>query len=200
MKETVESSPLRIDHPATAAVFAKPLPRRVLMAFAEARSMTEAAALVGLPLARIHYHARRLTELGLLRVVRSHKRGGRPIRIYRASARTYFVPLALLPALPQPELARALRAALEAQRIAGSAGMLVAAGPEGRITVRHVGGAGEGLDAWLSLPLAASQARALADDLRALLARYASAASRGRSRRPYIVRAALAKVREFRGP
>jgi hypothetical protein len=148
--------------------------------------------LLGLPLARVHYHARRLAGLGLLRVVRSQKRGGRPIRIYRASASAYFVPLALLPARPQPELDDALRASLERDRAASSAGLIVAAGAEGRITVRHVGGAGDALNVWLSLPLTAAQARTLREELRALLERFAAAATRGRSHRPYILHAALA--------
>jgi hypothetical protein len=195
MKDPMESSPLRVSDPAAAAVFANPAQRRILLAFARAdRSLSEASALLGVPLARVHYHARRLVALRLLKVVRAQKRGGRPIKIYRASATAYLVPLALMPRLPGPELAGALRESLEQRRMASSAGLLVSADREGRINLRHVGGGtgAVGVDLWLSIPLTASAAKRLSEELRALALRYSTAATPGGGGRPYILHAALA--------
>ncbi len=61
------------------------------------RTLSEAAEELGVKLPSLLYHVGKFTELGLLEVVREQKRGGRAVKIYRATADAFFVPYPLTP-------------------------------------------------------------------------------------------------------
>lgn len=63
----------------------------------QARSVSESAARLDLPIGQVHHWVRRLTDAGVLRVVEVIPRGGRPIKRYRAVARSFRLPATLLP-------------------------------------------------------------------------------------------------------
>lgn len=60
-------------------------------------SVAEAAALLHLPLAKVHYWVRSLYDVGLLEVVAETPRKGRAIKRYRAIATEFVVPAEVLP-------------------------------------------------------------------------------------------------------
>lgn len=70
--------------------------RRLAPFMGQECSMSQAAAALGLRLPAAFKLVRRYLHLGLLEEVRAEKRGGRPIRYYRAPA-AFFVPFALRP-------------------------------------------------------------------------------------------------------
>ena len=72
----------------------------------EDHSVSEAAELLRVPLARTHYWVRSLHDAGLLKVVAEVPRKGRAIKRYRAIAREFVVPAA---ALPEDYFAREMR-------------------------------------------------------------------------------------------
>ncbi len=59
------------------------------------RTLSEAAEELGVKLPSLLYHVGKFVDLGLLEVVREQKRGGRAVKIYRATADTFFVPFQL---------------------------------------------------------------------------------------------------------
>jgi hypothetical protein len=61
------------------------------------RSLKDAAEELAVPLNRLHYWVCRFMQLGLIRVTRVEKRVGRPVKYYRASARSFLVPPELVP-------------------------------------------------------------------------------------------------------
>ncbi len=63
----------------------------------EDHSISEAAELLKLPLARVHYWVRSLYDVGLLEVVAEAPRKGRAIKRYRAIATEFVVPAEVLP-------------------------------------------------------------------------------------------------------
>ncbi len=60
-------------------------------------TLSEAAAELGLKLPHLLYQVNRFAELGLLEVVREQKRGGRAVKVYRATAEVFFVPFQVTP-------------------------------------------------------------------------------------------------------
>lgn len=59
------------------------------------RGASEVAQVAGLPLKAAHYRLTRLERAGLTHVVGQRGRGGRPIKLYRAAAQRYHVPMHL---------------------------------------------------------------------------------------------------------
>lgn len=55
-------------------------------------TLSAAAEQLGVSLPRLHYQLRRGLEDGLLEVVRTERRRGRAVQVYRATARAFFVP------------------------------------------------------------------------------------------------------------
>lgn len=89
-------SPLSVTTRAAAEALADPKTQRFMEPFmARERSVGQAAKVLGLPTNSLLYRVKKLTALGLLRVVREQARAGRPVKFYRASADSFFVPLAL---------------------------------------------------------------------------------------------------------
>lgn len=85
-------------------------------------SVSEAAALLRLPLARVHYWVRSLYDVGLLEVVAETPRKGRAIKRYRAIATEFVVPAE---SMPDDYFARVMR-----RTNAEMTEALTAAGPE----------------------------------------------------------------------
>ncbi len=112
--ESVLAEPMHIRTAKAAAVFANPRRRRmVLVLAARDLSLSELSAATDMPLNLLHHHMRTLLELDLVRVCRVRARPGRPVKIYRAVAPSFFVPAELVGAPPGGAQSTRLRAALE---------------------------------------------------------------------------------------
>ncbi len=60
-------------------------------------TLSEAAKELGVKLPKLHYHVNKFMEFGLLEVARIEARAGRPLKLYRSTAHTFFVPYHLTP-------------------------------------------------------------------------------------------------------
>lgn len=177
---------------AAASAFANARSRAVLLALAaQERSLRQLAGKTGLKLNLLHYHVTRLQALGLIEVVRTEKRPGRPVKVYRAVARAFFVPARLAGGEVGEKLSAELRERLALARArSGGEGTLYFVGDDGGPRMRRLGGdePAEGAEYWSLLDLSRTDSAALAAEMKALLGRY-----RGRAgRRQYLVHAALA--------
>lgn len=160
---------------AAAAVFASPRPRKILLALVGRElSLSQLASATEAPLNLLHHHVTRMVALGLARIERVEPRAGRPIKYYRAAAASFFVPAELSRAVPGEALNRRLRGILQAslaRSIEGCAYSAEGGRPRMRL-VRSEEGQETAAEFWLELRLGRAQARALAEDLRAVLRRY----------------------------
>jgi hypothetical protein len=139
MIDTFLSSALRVTDPRAAAAFSDPLRRRlVLHLIGRERSLAEIAADTGLDLKRLHYHVTVLTGLGLLAVAHERKRAGRPIKLYRATAKAFFVPEAATHSGPAEVLTAELRRSLAKQRARSHAGIVYHMGEDGEPRMQSV--------------------------------------------------------------
>lgn len=178
-----------------AALFTQPQQRRLLLWFARRpKSVGEAAAALGMDLKRAHYFIRRLADLGLLVVAGERPRAGRPVRLYRAVADSFFIPHVAAPRGFGDDLAGELRESLARELMHGEGGILFTANRDGSVRGRLVGAEGPsgGAEMWRVLRLRREDVAALRRDLAALLNRY--------QRRPaatdgdvYLVHAAVAR-------
>jgi hypothetical protein len=178
-----------------ALLFTQPQQRRLLLWFARRpKSVGEAAAALGMDLKRAHYFIRRLADLGLLVVAGERRRAGRPVKLYRAVADSFFIPHVVSPRGFGDDLAGELRESLARELMHGEGGILFTANKEGAVRGRLVGapGPGGGAEMWRVLRLSRAEVAALRQDLAALLNRY--------QRRPgeaggdvYLVHAAVAR-------
>jgi hypothetical protein len=198
MKEPIRSRPLRIGDARTAAAFAHPLRRRLLL-FLAAReaSLTQIARLTRVDLRRVHHHVTALCALGLIVVVQERPRAGRAIKIYRAVAPAFFVPQNLTAAEPAAPLAVEMEKSLGRMRAMTRSGVIYEVSETGTARMRPVSRPGPGAvptaEIWQVLRLSRSDAEHLAGDLASCLRRYAQKDSeRGE---PYVVHCALAPRR-----
>ena len=188
MRET-----LTISDAAAARVLAAPRQRRLLLLLVdEARSLSELSRLTHAGLSLLHHHVQTFLRLGLVRVEREERRAGAPMKLYRATARQFFVPAELWRA----EAADGLRVQLQrslAQSLAASLrGALYfhdGQGPRMRL-VQDSSHRGAVMELWLQLELSDTAAAALADELRALVHRYRSGGRK--TQRRYLFHVALA--------
>lgn len=185
---------LDIGTAAAAAAFASGRSRSILLALAaQERSLRQLAAETGLRLSLLHYHVTRLQAAGLIEIIRTEKRPGRPVKIYRAVARAFFVPARLVGSEVGDKLSAELRERLALARARSDGeGTLYFVGEDGGPRMRRFGSdePGEGTELWSLLDLSRAEAAALAAEMKALLRRY-QGLGRGTAR-PYIVHAALA--------
>ena len=194
MKDAILSR-MTVRDPRAAALFTRPQQRRLLLWFARRpKSVGEAAAALGMDLKRAHYFIRRLESLGLLVVAGERHRAGRPVRLYRAVADSFFIPHVAAPRGFGDDLAGELRESLARELMHGEGGMLFTANRDGAVRARLVGAGGPhgGTEMWRVLRLRRDDVAALRRDLAALLNRY--------QRRPgatggdiYLVHAAVAR-------
>ena len=190
MRETT-----RIVDPRAAAVFASPRQRKILLSLvAEERSLSQLARLTETALNLLHHHLRKFLRLGLVRIARVQARAGAPIKYYRATARSFFVPAELMEADPGAALNAQLRELLArslTRSVEGVAYSHDGKGPRMRL-VRDADPRTLATELWVDLQLSEADAAALAQDLKTLLHRYEARA--GRKRRRYLVHAAIAAV------
>ena len=151
--------------------------RRILLALVDQeRSLSELAQAAETPLNLLHHHVGKLRRLGLVEVVREQRRGGSPIKFYRAAARSFFVPaeLATRAGSEGPGGAAELRKELEAALAAAHEGVLYFQGDRGP-RMRVIGRAEPAMltaEFWLVLRLDRDDAAALRDELEAVARRY----------------------------
>ena len=89
-------SPFSVLTREAAEALADPKTQRFMEPFmARERSVSQAAHELGIATNSLLYRVKKLTALDLLRVVRVEARAGRPIKIYRASSDSFFVPFVL---------------------------------------------------------------------------------------------------------
>jgi len=97
MKYQKSSSYQRIDTAAKAKVFQNAFGRRLLLScIPKAQSIKMLSVRMDVDLAKIHYYMRRLLKLGLVKVESTQARAGRGIKMYRATADGFFVPIDLV--------------------------------------------------------------------------------------------------------
>jgi hypothetical protein len=182
-----------IDDPKAAAVFSHGRGRKILLALVEKdRSLSELARLTETPLNLLHHHIGKFLELGLVVIARAERRAGAPIKFYRSTARSFFVPAELMAAHPGHGLNARLREALD-RGLSGAIKGVSYSCENGRPRMRVVKGPEASTvttELWLELKLSRTDAAALRDELRSLLQAYESRSSGGDRR--YIVHAALA--------
>jgi len=152
---------------------------------------SELAARTGSSLSLIDYHLRKFTGLGLVRMTRAIRRAGRPVKSYRATADAFFVPAELNPGLAARAAANRLKLGLEKSRSRSVRGVLFTteAGRPRMQIVEHEERRARTTELWLEVGMTASDAEALASELRTLFRRYET---RGGGRHRYIVHAAIA--------
>ena len=122
-----------------------------------------------------HYHVGRLQDLGLLEVVRHKTRSGRPIKIFRSTARAFFVPAHLVPQSPEDKLYAELRACLDRSRRSGEGeGILYYVDEHAALRMQKVRGkpAIPWAEFWLGISLSNADAQSLAKDMKLLVTRY----------------------------
>lgn len=181
------SRPHIVRDSSTAALLMQDSPRRQLLLsmIKQSRSIAEIAREAGLQIGRAHYLIRDFERRGLVEVERSVSRRGRPIRYYRAISDGFFIPIEQVTASPGAGLAAELRDRLDDE--------LARSDEDGILFDTNE--AGEPRVSWFQAPsrrnvvaefwrmpkLSNDDARALIDDLRALLDRYELKASGNRT-------------------
>lgn len=122
-----------IDDPEQARLLSDPTAFRYFEPFlARESTVSRAAEVVGCGVDTMLYRVRKFCQAGLLRVSRSEKRAGRPIKHYRSTADAYFVPLSVTPfATVEERLANQMRPFNE-EVVAGMAHLIRESGREGR--------------------------------------------------------------------
>jgi hypothetical protein len=183
---------LSVTDPKAAAIFNNLRQRQILLALIDREcSLGELAEVTQAPLNLLHHHVRRLIAFGLVKISGRRKRAGTPIKLYRASARAFFVPADLV-AAPTGPLNDKLRGVLE-QSLAGTyRGILFAHdGTDGEMRLIWDEEFGGGVsELWAEVALSESEAAEVSAELAAILRRHARRSGKGRRR--YIVHAAVA--------
>ncbi len=165
---------MAVTDPRAAAVFAEPARRHLLFAFiGRERTLSEVARDSGASLSLLHYHARRLVALGLLRETGEIRRAGRPMKRYTAAAEEFTVVGDLLDGGPGFGLRRELTLALEARDAAADASWTFYRDAEGGMRMRRDTGGKAPVEYWRLMSLDEATLRELASELEALLTGYA---------------------------
>lgn len=95
-----------IDDPAAAEASLDPIRARLLAELAQPASASTLAAKAGLARQKVNYHLRALERHGLVELVEERRKGNMTERIMRASAASYVISPAALPAVaPDPDRA-----------------------------------------------------------------------------------------------
>lgn len=133
-------------------------------------TMSDLVACSEMSYSLLSHHMRRLIDLDLVHVVGQVPRAGRASPLYRATARSFFIPAALCRALPGEQLARDLRVALERAR--RPKGLLLWS--EGGARMRLVSGEPrpDATELWMHIRLSPASARQLNQELRDFFERW----------------------------
>ena len=195
MKDEALSRAERISDARAAAALSNPMLRRLVLTFSrQPRSIGEISAQTGIELRRLHHHVTRLCRMGLLRIDCERPRRGRPVKLYRASAESYFIPYEVATELLTEPLSRELRGRIRSENLKSEDGVLLTTDEDGVPLMRPVsseGAAKRAMEFWLILRLDPAEAKGLERDLKELLDRYAGRTT-GHGK-PYLVHAALAQ-------
>jgi DNA-binding transcriptional ArsR family regulator len=178
MKDKLLSRALRIETDRAASAFADPLRRRLVLRLIEKEySLAELARTMQIDIRRLHYHVLALTQLGLLTVSRQCRRAGRPIKMYRATSDTFFVPDSIADTTPTDSLLAQLRNELARQRLQSRSGVIYHLGENGEPCMRRIhsadGAAAQAREVCRVLRLSRADARQLGDDVAKIVAGYA---------------------------
>jgi hypothetical protein len=197
MESPEQSSEYRVESTAQAVAFTN-VPRwQILLACArDEQSLSQLRTRFRMSLSKLHYHAGKLVELGLLRVSRTEPRGGRAIRYYRAIAESFVVSQELLPGTPGDRWEKELRESLRALAIRRDFYLVYGLGPEGkpRVLLRDESDdarRSDAIEVWKVVRLTPAQRLALASEMQALLARYPDSAQDGE---PVLIHCAFAPL------
>lgn len=96
-----------IADPAVAEIALAPMRSRLLAELVTPASASMLAVRVGLPRQKVNYHLHALEQHGLVRLVAERVKGNMTERLYQASAASYVISPAALPAVaPDPDTAR----------------------------------------------------------------------------------------------
>lgn len=98
MKKSEPTSRLEVKDPEQARLLTEPEGFRYFAPFlARACTVSQAAKELGCNVDTMLYRVKIFVEAGLLQIVETEHRRGRPIKVYRSSADAYFVPFAVTP-------------------------------------------------------------------------------------------------------
>ena len=178
MKASDQSRVCRVTTRAEAIALDHPVRSRLLMACVQrAQSLTQLARQLSQPLSKLHYHLGRLVGCGLLVVARTEQRPGRPIRYYRAVAKTFSISLADVKEIAGHNWSRELRQSLSQQYNRKNLSQLYELDEAGRYRIRLTDSDGRGqasrtFEHWKMLHLTRQQRSSLADELQQLISRY----------------------------
>jgi len=174
----------------TAAALADARRRHIVLQLVVAeQSLSGLAAITGMSLSLLHYHVVRLLALGLIGIARQEHRSGRPVKYYRAVARTFFVPAHVAGRSPGETLLAELLASLDQSRARDPhEGIRYfiddQMNPRMQRTGGEAGATRSAEEVWSIIHLDEQQLKAVGNEIRALLSQYAGP---GHSRaRPYL--------------
>lgn len=169
-----------VDNEKAAAAFANARTRSILFALMRADlSLVQLQAEVCMSLSLLHYHVARLKALGLLQVVETTRRAGRPVSRYRAVAEEFQVPAVVETRTPGSGLKQEMEAALERADVRCPSTISYFVDEQGAARMRRFGSEnGAAHERWWRLRLSAGEARKLIREMGDLVAQYENAATK----------------------
>lgn len=190
---------IKISDSAVAAIFAASLPGKIVQTLiGEALTLASLARITQTPLSLLHYHVSKCIKLGLVEIERIEPRAGRPLKHYRATARTFFVPSELLGKMPGDEMTRQLRDALDRNQALSVAGINFT--HDGHrpcvFLIKDHATQATAVELWLDVGLDNADAVNLIEELKALLDRYRVRDNANEPR--YLVHMAAVRAQVFR--
>lgn len=166
---------MTVHEPAAALALASPVQGRIIMGLAaQALTLSALSRQLGMSLSLLHYHVNKHIAMGLIEVVREEPRAGRNLKVYRATAKTFFVPAKLLNRLPGSDLAMKLREALDRRQTASVRGVNFGCdGEHVRVQlVRSPESQATAIELWLDVRLTRADAACLVQEMHALMDRF----------------------------
>jgi hypothetical protein len=195
------SSYITIQDPRAASVFAQSHLRRILLQFAaQPRSISEVAKNLQIDIKQLHQCVSKFHRLGLVVVTGQHKRSGRAIRFYQATAKSFFIPATAASRPFSRGLEKELREALARDAATAVKGMLFSLDEDGRVVGQVVENAGASfvpMDSWRILRLNTSRAAQLKQELINVLDRFQDNVDHGGQ--VFLIHAAIARRLDHRG-
>jgi DNA-binding transcriptional ArsR family regulator len=178
-----------------AAAFASVSTRAIIFELMKRESsLSELRDTLGMSLTLLHYHVTRLQRLGLIAVSAVRRRGGRPIKSYRAAASEFHVPGSVGGRTAGTGLREELEAALERSELRHPTETCYYLDGEGSPRMRRSRSAGRDAthQRWWRIHLSQSAAANLSQELSDLVAKYEPADGSGAQ--AYICHFALVKT------
>jgi hypothetical protein len=175
-----------------AAIFNNLRQRQILLTLIDRQcSLSELSRTTGIALNLLHHHIARLISFGLVKINGMRPRAGAPVKLYRATARTFFVPADLAGA-PTGTLNEKLRDVLERNLAGAYKGVVFGCdGSDAQMRlVRDSEFETRVSELWAELELSEAEAGALSREVGAILKRYSGRGAKGRRR--YIMHSAIA--------